>query len=178
MEQGVPTLLKTPDPHRMEGGGTDNDYSVIPVSLEIISRAMEAKESIQSDMHIKPEVHQASGVINSFIDPSKSSIWGPNQDARTIPFSSGEVNLFMVMDHSQWIKMAHFVHWTPWNPGGLQWPLQTTGHLLWAVYRKTLNMAKMAKTSIFAIKMAGAQNDPKINLGQSFQRLRGEYPSF
>ncbi|MBW0491957.1 hypothetical protein O181_031672 [Austropuccinia psidii MF-1] len=42
-----------PEPQRTDGGGTQGEDSVSSVSFELISRVMEAKESRESDMHIK-----------------------------------------------------------------------------------------------------------------------------
>ncbi|MBW0499860.1 hypothetical protein O181_039575 [Austropuccinia psidii MF-1] len=91
MDQGEPSLLNIPDPQIIEGGGTEGEYSVSSVSLELISKIMEEKWSIQSVMHIRPEGHQGSGDITSFMAPSRSSIWGsktvlgPNQKPQTSP---------------------------------------------------------------------------------------------
>ncbi|MBW0491499.1 hypothetical protein O181_031214 [Austropuccinia psidii MF-1] len=61
---------------------------------------MEEKESIQSDIHIKPEGHQGSGAIPSFMDTSRFQIWGSkyvfesNQKARTSPSNYEDLTPF------------------------------------------------------------------------------------
>ncbi|MBW0531436.1 hypothetical protein O181_071151 [Austropuccinia psidii MF-1] len=59
-------------------------------------------------MHIKPECHQGSGAITAFTTPSRFLMWGPNQQSRTSP-SALEMSLsWMVLEHSQWVRKAHF----------------------------------------------------------------------
>ncbi|MBW0484151.1 hypothetical protein O181_023866 [Austropuccinia psidii MF-1] len=101
MDQGEPNRLKMLNPQKTDVGGTEGEESVSPVILELISRVMGEKKSINSDMHINPEGYQGSGAINSFVSPSISSILGYNQKARTFPSLLGRELFFMALDHSQ-----------------------------------------------------------------------------
>ncbi|MBW0471301.1 hypothetical protein O181_011016 [Austropuccinia psidii MF-1] len=99
MDQDEPNSLKIPYPQRTDAFSTEGEYSVSSVSLESISRAMEAKESFQSDLNIHPEGHQMFRGNNYIYGPLKVLNLGlhdylrPKSTIQDPSFNSGEATL-------------------------------------------------------------------------------------
>ncbi|MBW0461461.1 hypothetical protein O181_001176 [Austropuccinia psidii MF-1] len=88
-----------PDTQRIEGGSKEGEYSVSSVSLELISRVMEAKGIIHSDMHIRivkvikiwyyKSIYGRLNVLNVGLQ----DCFGPQSTIQDLSSNSGEVTI-------------------------------------------------------------------------------------
>ncbi|MBW0477841.1 hypothetical protein O181_017556 [Austropuccinia psidii MF-1] len=138
-----------PDPQRKDGGNTEEEDQVSSVSLKLITIFMEEKDSIQSDMHINPEINQGSEAITEFMPPKVLNM-------------GLQVTLFMALDNSQWVNLAHLgarmVLGDPYNPHGLQ-TVAYRPQILGSP--KGLKGLKMAKFLRISITLTGTQKNHK-----------------
>ncbi|MBW0523850.1 hypothetical protein O181_063565 [Austropuccinia psidii MF-1] len=108
-----------PELQRTDSGTTEGENSVSSVSLELFSQDMEAKESRESDMHIKFLNYGKVLGPCSIMAPSRSSIWA-NKPGWTLLQILGR-SLFMVLNCSQkfqaiWANLAIITIIGPWEP--------------------------------------------------------------
>ncbi|MBW0571355.1 hypothetical protein O181_111070 [Austropuccinia psidii MF-1] len=186
-----------PDPQRKYTGGTEWEYSVISVSLKLISRVMQAKKSFQSDMYIQPAGHQNLWDHNSSYGTLKVlNMWlkdflEPSKQARTFPLTLGRPPLLKALDHPHCVQaiLVKGVQKCPMETlepqkicaqgenvalGSFNCP-----HRLWTV--KTQKGTKGPKISMnpkYAIKSARTKMASKVILGQFFKNYGNKPPPF
>ncbi|MBW0578008.1 hypothetical protein O181_117723 [Austropuccinia psidii MF-1] len=93
MDQGEPNQLNIPDPQRTKAGGKEGEDSVSSAILELISRVMEAKGIIDSDIHIKFVNFINIWSNKSFYGPLNVLNVRPQSTRQDPPSSSGEATI-------------------------------------------------------------------------------------